>query len=85
MIKKLIYWIRWNFDIIFIVFLFILMFGGIGVVVVATYQNDVAEKAEFMEYCTSKGYDERDCKWEYQRIKNGQRSNVIMMPIFMGK
>jgi len=39
------------------------------------------EKAEFMAYCQSKGNNAEDCKWEYKRFKNGQKTNTIIMPM----
>lgn len=40
-----------------------------------------AEKTEFMQYCLKKGYSEQDCKWEYKRMNNGNRNNLIIMPM----
>lgn len=39
--------------------------------------QDNQKKAEFMSYCSSKGLTNDDCRWEWERIKNGERSDII--------
>ena len=42
------------------------------------------KKIEFMKYCQNKGGSAEDCKWEWERMKNGQESDsVIFMPMYM--
>ena len=39
--------------------------------------QDNQKKAEFMSYCSSKGLTNDDCRLEWERIKNGERSDII--------
>jgi len=41
--------------------------------------NRKEEKLEFIEYCQSKGNSQDDCKWEWKRLENGERSNLIFI------
>jgi len=45
-------------------------------------QEERKQKLEFIEYCQTKGFTKDDCKWEWKRMKNGERSNsTLIMPI----
>jgi hypothetical protein len=67
---------------------------AIGCVIVATILATIfiiwlvaihapRERAEFMEYCQSKGYSEQDCRWEYKRMES--RNAPTIMPIILGR
>jgi len=44
------------------------------------------ERVEFMDYCQSKGHTSIDCKWEWKRLENGEKSDtMIFMPMYMGR
>lgn len=48
-------------------------------------KKNMAERKEFMAYCTQKGYSGEDCKWEWKRIENGKKSDTfVIIPMFFG-
>lgn len=54
---------------------------GILIALFVTLDSEKNEKAEFIEYCQTKGNTAEDCKWEWKRIKNGEKSNMIIVPV----
>jgi len=40
------------------------------------------DRLDFMKYCEQKGYSAEDCRWEWKRMSNGQRS-TLMPTVFL--
>ena len=52
------------------------------VLIVLGVKEERKQEIEFIEYCQTKGFTKDDCKWEWKRMKNGERSNsTLIMPI----
>jgi len=57
----------------------------LGLPLTCIIKGEAKKKAEFMSYCASKNLTSEDCRWEWERMENGQRGSIIIMPMFMGK
>ena len=50
-------------------------------------QEERKQKLEFIEYCQTKGFTKDDCKWEWKRMRNGNKSDgfvFVPMPLMGG-
>ena len=67
------------------VMIVVLIIGVLAAVVIGA-KGQKNEQQEFMEYCKSKGGTEQDCKWEWKRLKNGEKSRTMLfIPMYMGR
>jgi prepilin-type N-terminal cleavage/methylation domain-containing protein len=66
-------------DFTLIELLIVIWIIGILAWVFLQFGNKEKERVEFMEYCQSKGSTAEDCKWEWKRLKNGEKADTMFI------
>ena len=69
----------YNLD--FVEWVIIGIIGLILMIIPIAFVGMAQEHKEFMEYCIEQGNTEQDCKWEWKRMQNGNKTTI--MPIIM--
>jgi hypothetical protein len=63
----------------FIEFMIVICIVVIIVLFFTSHFDSKDEKIEFIKYCKTKGYTDEDCKWEWRRLKNGDKSRIMLI------